>query len=207
MKPVILALAAVALSGTPLAAQHAQHFAPPRPPEQPPASVAVPATPCPPARSAATAGTMDAMSMMDSMMAPMRWMDAFAPERLLERARDLGLTPEQETSLLQLGQDSRDEHDSAHAAAREHLRRLSAVLDSSASDVPLAGVHFAGMLAAMGQAHGIELRVALQAKALLTDAQRRQVNAWRVVSDAAAHGDITAGGQHPGAQGSAAPCP
>lgn len=177
MNRIVISLAALAIGAKPLAAQqHAhqadssQRQAPQRPPSAHPGMQSHDAM--------GMAGMGSMMEMMEMMGAMSRVM-AYTPPRLLERKRDLRLTQEQEARLAQIQQAARPERDDARTSADQHGRMFQEALNASAPDSSSVVAHFESMHAAMGVMHRAELRAALEARSVLTEAQRRQVDAWQ----------------------------
>ena len=120
---------------------------------------------------------MQGMGMMDSMMAPMMRSMATAPERLLARRTALHLTSDQASQLMALRDALRPVRDSAAQKAMMHLREMDEVMHVPAPDTAAVRHHFEAALQYMGQAHMAMLDAAAQARAVLTDDQRKQVDA------------------------------
>jgi Spy/CpxP family protein refolding chaperone len=120
---------------------------------------------------------MQGMGMMDSMMAPMMRSMATAPERLLTRRAALHLTSDQVSQLTALRDAARPARDSASQQAMMHLREMDEVMHTAAPDTAAVRHHFEAALRYMGQAHMTMLDAAAQARAVLTDDQRKQVDA------------------------------
>jgi len=164
-----LGIITISLCGiaAPLAAQdttHARH-APPRPH----------------ARMAQRAehGEMDEMMpMMREMMAPMMHAMAYTPEHLLARKDSLKLTPGQISGLTAIQTAAKSAHDAAAADMKAHMTALSQVFQGASPDTGALRMHFDAVHAAMGKAHWAMLSAAGQARAALTDAQRKKVDAW-----------------------------
>jgi len=116
------------------------------------------------------------MGMMDSMMAPMMRSMATAPERLLVRKSALHLTSEEVTQLTALRDAMRPVRDSAAQQAMMHLREMDEVMHQSAPDTAAVRMHFQAAMQYMGQAHMAALDAAAEARAVLTDDQRKQVD-------------------------------
>ena len=110
--------------------------------------------------------------MMEAMMGEM----ALAPAHLLSRKAALGLSADQERRLTAVGDAARPAHDAALSDARRHQDELDEVMRAAAPDTAAMKMHFNGAHAAMGQAHLAMLRSAALARAVLTDAQRRQAD-------------------------------
>lgn len=117
------------------------------------------------------------IGMMDSMMAPMMHSMATAPERLLLRKAALHLTADQVSQLTALRDAARPARDSAAQQAMMHLREMDEVMHVPAPDTAAVRQHFEAALQYMGQAHMAMLDAAAQARAVLTDDQRNQVDA------------------------------
>jgi len=120
---------------------------------------------------------MQGMGMMDSMMAPMMRSMATAPERLLLRRTALHLTGDQVSQLTALRDAMRPVRDSAGQQAMMHLKEMDEVMHTAAPDTAAVRHHFEAALQYMGQAHMAMLDAAAQARAVLTDDQRKQVDA------------------------------
>ena len=117
------------------------------------------------------------MGMMDSMMAPMMHSMATAPERLLLRKTALHLTEDQVSQITALRDAMRPVRDSAAQHAMMHLREMDEVMHVPAPDTAAIRQHFEAALQYMGQAHMAMLDAAAQARAVLSDDQRKQVDA------------------------------
>jgi hypothetical protein len=154
-------LVILAAAGTPLAAQ--QHPAP---------------HPAAPGR--AMSGRMmhdDMMPGMDSMMAPMMRAMAYAPQHLLREKTTLHLTTDEVTLLTNLADSAKAAHDAAAGQARMHLGELEQVMKTPTPDTAAVRAHFDAAHRFMGDAMWAMLRASARARALLTDAQRAQVDA------------------------------
>ena len=121
---------------------------------------------------------MPMMGMMQEMMGPMHRSMAFNPAGLLERAEVLGLTQQQSTRLTQIRDAVKAAHDAAHNDAMQHGTALGKALAAPAPDTAQVRAHFAGHHDAMGRAHLVMLQASIQAKAVLTEAQRARVEGW-----------------------------
>ena len=117
------------------------------------------------------------MGLMDSMMAPMMRSMATAPERLLLRKAALHLTADQVSQITALRDAMRPVRDSAAQQAMMHLKEMDAVMHVPSPDTAAIRQHFEAALQYMGQAHMAMLDAAAQARAVLTDDQRKQVDA------------------------------
>jgi Spy/CpxP family protein refolding chaperone len=114
--------------------------------------------------------------MMDSMMAPMMHSMATAPERLLLRKTALHLTGDQVTQLTALRDAARPVREAAARQAMMHLKEMDDVMHTAAPDTGAVRHHFEAALRFMGDAHMTMLDAAAQARAVLTDGQRKQVD-------------------------------
>lgn len=121
---------------------------------------------------------MGMMPMMAQMMGPMHRGMAFGPNHLLEHGDVLGLTAQQASRITQIRDAAKAAHDAAHAEAMQHMQQLGTALAAAAPDTAAARAHFTGHHEAMGRAHWIMLRAAMQAKGVLTEAQRARVDGW-----------------------------
>ncbi len=118
----------------------------------------------------------DMMPGMDSMMAPMMRAMADAPQHLLRQKDALHLTSDQVTQLTALGDSAKAAHDAAAHQAQKHLGELEQAMQAAAPDTVAVKAHFDAAHQFMGDAMWAMLRAAAQARALLTDAQRSQVD-------------------------------
>ncbi|MEK7668757.1 MAG: Spy/CpxP family protein refolding chaperone [Gemmatimonadota bacterium] len=110
--------------------------------------------------------------MMESMMAVM----AAEPDHLLARKAALRLTAGQERQVTAIRDAAGPAHDAAMRDAETHQRELDQVMRAAAPDTAALRTHFQAAHTAMGQAHLAMLRSAALARAVLTDAQRRQLD-------------------------------
>lgn len=118
-----------------------------------------------------------AMGMMHDGM-PMHGLMVFAPQHLLEHRATLELSAQQVTRLEALRDAVKPAHDKAASAARTAGDSLQTALGAANPDTALARRLFQAHHSAMGEAHWSMLKVAVQAKAVLTDAQRERVEGW-----------------------------
>ena len=119
---------------------------------------------------------MEMMPGMDSMMAPMMHVMAFTPEHLLREKTTLHLTSDQQAELTTLRDAAKAAHDAAAQQAGMHMREMQQAMDVAAPDTAAAKPHFDAAHRFMGEAMWAMVRSAAQARALLTDAQRKQVD-------------------------------
>lgn len=99
------------------------------------------------------------------------------PARLLARKAELGLTADQERRITAIRDAARPGHDAAMQSGEMHSGELAQAMQAAAPDTAAVRMHFEAAHAAMGRAHLVMLEAAAQARAVLTDAQRRQVDA------------------------------
>jgi LTXXQ motif family protein len=123
-------------------------------------------------------GMMGQMMQMQEMMGPMMRGMAFAPDHLLMRKDALGLSAQQVAWLTAIRDAAKTAHDTAQADAKTHMGALAQAMQASAPDTGSVRLHFQAAHAAMGKAHLTMFTAAAQAKALLTDEQRKRVNGW-----------------------------
>lgn len=109
---------------------------------------------------------------MEGMMAGM----AGAAEHVLAAKATLHLTADQEGRVTAFRDAARTAHEAALRDAQHHGQELAEVMRAAAPDTTALKAHFNGVLAAMGEAHLAMLRSAALTRAVLTDAQRRQVD-------------------------------
>lgn len=117
------------------------------------------------------------MPGMDSMMAPMMRVMAYAPQHLLQEKDTLHLTSEQVTRLTALGDSAAAAHNAAARQVQMHLGEMEQVLRGAALDTAAMKVHLGAAQRYMGDAMWAMVRAAAEARALLTDTQRAQVDA------------------------------
>src|SRR6266699_3684203 len=99
----------------------------------------------------------DPMAMQE-MMGPMMQVMLYTPQHLLARKDALGLTADQVGRLTTLRGATQAAQDAAMGEAKAHMQELEQ--------------------AAMGKARWLALASAVQARAILNDAQRAKLNAW-----------------------------
>ncbi len=116
------------------------------------------------------------MQGMDDMMAPMMGIMVYMPEHLLARKDDLKLTADQVTKLTALQDQSKAAHQALMGAMKPHFDAMNAAF--AKGDTAGAQMHVNEAHEAMGKTHASMIGVASQARAVLTDAQRTQVDQW-----------------------------
>lgn len=137
-------------------------------------------------------GMMHDSAMGGGMGAMMREM-ALAPEHLLARKAALGLTADQERRLTAIRDAARPAHDAGMSAAMHHQQEIDDVMRAAAPDTAAVTHHFTAAHAAMGQAHLAMLQSAALARAVLTDAQRRQADSVATAMGCGMMGGASAG--------------
>jgi Spy/CpxP family protein refolding chaperone len=124
------------------------------------------------------AGWMTYGMGMDSTMAGsmMRNM-AFMPQHLLAERESLKLTPAQVTRLESIEQAMQSAHQAMWQQAQPHMRAMTSLMGGSSPDSASLKSNFEAASAAMTAAHWAVVNAAVQARAVLTEAQRREVEA------------------------------
>jgi len=116
--------------------------------------------------------------MMREMGPGMMKLMLYTPQHLLARKDALGLTSDQVTRLTALRDAARSAGEAAEADAHSHMQALEQAAESPKPDTSAIKVHFQAAHGAMGKAHWAMLASAVQARAVLTDAQRAGMQAW-----------------------------
>jgi LTXXQ motif family protein len=116
--------------------------------------------------------------LMREMTPAMMKLMLYAPQHVLARRSALGLTPDQVTRLTALRDAAQHAGEAAEAEAKDHMQALAQAADVPKPDTGAIRVHFQAAHGAMGKAHWAMLAAALQARAILTDAQRGSMQAW-----------------------------
>ena len=115
---------------------------------------------------------------MQEMMEPMMHVMLYTPQHLLARKDALGLTADQVARLTALRNASQAGQEAAISDAKAHMEELRQVAEAATPDTSAVKVHFQAAHAAMGKAHWLSLVSAVQAKAVLNDAQRTKLKVW-----------------------------
>ena len=121
-------------------------------------------------------GGMTHDSAMSGMMEGMMHAMAGSAEHVLADKATLRLSADQERRIAAIRDAARGAHDAAMRDAARHQAELDQVMAAAAPDTNALKTHFDGAFTAMGQAHLAMLRSAALTRAVLTDAQRRQVD-------------------------------
>jgi hypothetical protein len=119
----------------------------------------------------------DPMALQD-VMGPMMQVLLYMPEHLLARKDALGLTNDQVARLGTMRNAVQASQDAAMAQARGHVQAMLRAVAGPTPDTLALKTHFEAAHAAMGKAHWLALASAVQAKAVLTDAQRAKLETW-----------------------------
>ncbi len=132
----------------------------------------------PPMGPGPMSGMMMDGSMMEEMAPAMMHMMLFAPQHLLSRREALDLTSQQVAQLGAVRDRAKTAQDAAMAEARTHVKELEQAASSAMPDTTALKAHFQATHGAMGRAHWAMLAAAVQARALLTEAQRTKMRVW-----------------------------
>lgn len=103
---------------------------------------------------------------------------AFDPARLLDRKEALGLSAQQVEQLTALEQGARTGMTSAIQQIRTERAAIAAGLKATDPDTVQLKRHYEALQTAAGNAHWTRLSMSLQARAVLTEAQRGRVLGW-----------------------------
>jgi hypothetical protein len=126
----------------------------------------------------ARSGMLGSGPMMEEMMRPMAQVRAFSPERLLARARALGLTAQQTVRLTALRDGARSAVLNATGEAAPLLDRMLREMGAAAPNTGAVQTYFNAARESMEGARWSMFSAALRTKAVLTEAQRRTEQAW-----------------------------
>ncbi len=140
--------------------------------------IGVAAAPLAAQHPAAPTGRMGDPMGMQEMMEPMAHVMLYTPPHLLARKDALGLTADQIARLATLRDATSAAQDAAMSEAKTHLEELEGAAAAASPDSAAVKTHFLAAHAAMGRAHWLSIRSALEARALLTDGQRAKLKAW-----------------------------
>ena len=124
-------------------------------------------------------GTMMDM-MSQGMMMDMTVM-AFQPGTLLHSASDLGLSADQIARIDSLGSEAQEAHGEHAQAAMAARDRASSALQGDAPDLNGYSEAFTEAARHMALAHVVMARTAIEARAVLTPAQRAKVGGARAM--------------------------
>lgn len=110
-----------------------------------------------------------------AFMGPLRSLAAFAPATLLEHGEHLGLTEAQKTALTGIKETAAKDAETAHAPAHAAMMSLRKALDAGEKDLEVLGSYYAAHHTAMGNSQWVQVRAALQARAVLTAEQVKMI--------------------------------
>jgi Spy/CpxP family protein refolding chaperone len=102
----------------------------------------------------------------------------FDPARLIARKDALGLTAQQVEQLSALEGRERPAMAKAIKDIRARREAIDAALSAGAPDTILLRQNYEALQNAAGTAHWARISTSLQARAILTDAQRGKVRGW-----------------------------
>jgi len=117
------------------------------------------------------------MGMDSSTMGSMMRNMAFMPQHLLAERDTLKLTPAQVTHLRNIEQTMTDTHAAMWRQAEPHMRGMATMMGSASPDSAALKRDYDAAQSAMAAAHWAMMNGALEARGVLTPAQRRQVEA------------------------------
>lgn len=119
------------------------------------------------------------MGGMDGMMGPMGKVMAFDPEHLLAAKDKLTLTEQQVTRLTALRDAGKKAADDAHQPAHAAMQSIQKELESAKPDSTTLRQLFMAHSTGMANVMWAKASTALQARAVLTDAQQDKVEEMR----------------------------
>lgn len=111
-----------------------------------------------------------------AFMGPLRTLAAFAPAALLEHGEHLGLTEAQKTALTGIRETAARDAETAHAPAHAAMMSLRKALEAGETDLEVLGSFYAAHHTAMGNTQWVQVRAALQARAVLTAEQVKMIS-------------------------------
>ena len=120
-------------------------------------------------------GGMQGQGMGMMVPGPLRKYMAYSPAKLLEMKGMLELSSDQEAKLTALQDAARKESENAHAPAHAAMQSLQQEMTSAGPDLAKVEGYFKAHNMAMGNTQWIAVSTALQARAVLTDGQRKHV--------------------------------
>jgi hypothetical protein len=106
---------------------------------------------------------------------PLRSLGAFAPDAVLKMKDHLELSADQEKKLTELAAWAKKAGDEAHAPAEASMQSLRAEMAKPAPDKETMKALLTAHATAMGNMQWVRADAAMQAKALLTESQRKHV--------------------------------
>lgn len=115
------------------------------------------------------------MQMGGGLPGPLRGLVPFAPDNVLKMKAMLELTADQEKQLTALSAWAKKAGDEAHAPAEASMQSLRAELAKPEPNKESLQSFLVAHATAMGNMQWVRADAAMQAKALLTEAQRKHV--------------------------------
>lgn len=120
-------------------------------------------------------GMQGGMQMGGGLPGPLRGLVPFAPDNVLKMKGMLDLTADQEKQLTELAAWAKKAGDEAHAPAEASMKSLRAELAKPEPNKESLQALLVAHATAMGNMQWVRADAAMQAKALLTEAQRKHV--------------------------------
>jgi Spy/CpxP family protein refolding chaperone len=120
-------------------------------------------------------GGMQGQGMGMMVPGPLRKYMAFSPSKLLEMKAMLELSGDQEAKLTALQDAAKKQSEDAHAPAHAAMQSLQQEMTSASPDLAKVEGYFKAHNMAMGNTQWVAVSTALQARAVLTDGQRKHV--------------------------------
>lgn len=164
MRTLISVALAAALMG-PAAAQAQQHQHPQGAGQKPPMGQ----------MGGMQGGMMGGMQMGGGLPGPLRSFGVYAPAKVLEMKEMLELTADQEAKLTALVESAKKAGEEAHAPAMAAMQSLRAEMAKPSPDKEAMRQFLVAHATAEGNMQWIQVDAAMQAKALLTEAQRKHL--------------------------------
>jgi hypothetical protein len=120
-------------------------------------------------------GMQGGMQMGGGLPGPLRSLVPYAPDHVLKMKEMLDLTADQEKQLTALSDWAKQAGDEAHAPAEASMKSLNAELAKPEPNKASLQAFLVAHATAMGNMQWVRADAAMQAKALLSEAQRKHV--------------------------------
>jgi hypothetical protein len=120
-------------------------------------------------------GMHGGMQMGGGLPGPLRSLVPYAPDNVLKMKEMLELSADQEKQLTELAAWAKKAGDEAHAPAEASMKSLRAELEKPEPNKASLQALLVAHATAMGNMQWVRADAAMQAKALLTEAQRKHV--------------------------------
>jgi hypothetical protein len=117
------------------------------------------------------------MGMDSSVMLPMMRNMAFMPQHLLAERTSLGLSAAQVRRLKSIEQTMQATHEAMWRQAQPHMRDMANMMSGASPDTAAMKSHFDAASSAMSAAHWAIMNGVVEARGVLTPAERRKVEA------------------------------